>query len=66
MARKSNLAKGKSRTKKITAGPNKGDTVTFKGSPSGKPYPSRVVRDVGSRSTLSVAKKKAKKKKSRR
>lgn len=40
------------RTKKITRGPNKGDTVKFKGSPSGKPYPVRVLKDVGSRSTL--------------
>lgn len=52
MARKSNLARGKTRTKKITRGPNKGDTVQFQGSPSGKPYPVRVVRDVGSPSTL--------------
>ena len=52
MARKSNLAKGKTRTKKITLGPNKGDTVQFRGSPSGKPYPIRVLRDVGRPSTL--------------
>jgi hypothetical protein len=52
MARTSNLAKGKTRTKKIKRGPNKGDTVQFRGSPSGKPYPVRVLRDVGSSSTL--------------
>lgn len=52
MVRKSNLSKGSMRTKKITRGPNKGDTVKFKGSPSGKPYPVRVLKDVGSRSTL--------------
>ena len=40
-------------TKKITRGPNKGDTVTFKTAhPSGKPYPVRVVKDVGKPSTL--------------
>lgn len=52
MARKSNLAKGRMRTKKISRGPNKGDIVKFKGSPSGKPYPVRVIRDVGNNSTL--------------
>lgn len=52
MARSSNLIKGKTKTKKITRGPNKGDTVKFKGSPSGKPYPVRVVKDVGKPSTL--------------
>ena len=50
--RSSNLRKGKMKTKKITRGPNKGDTVKFKGSPSGKPYPVRVIRDVGNNSTL--------------
>lgn len=40
-------------TKTITRGPNKGDTVTFKVAPkSGKPYPVRVVKDVGRNSTL--------------
>ena len=43
---------GRTFTKRITQGPNKGDTVTFKVSPSGKPFPTRVVRDVGTRSTL--------------
>ena len=52
MARKSNLVTGRTATRKVTRGPNKGDTVTFKGSPSGKPYPVRVVKDVGRPSTL--------------
>ncbi len=39
-------------TKKITRGKNKGDTVSFKVGPSGKPYPSRVIKDVGNNSTL--------------
>lgn len=52
MPRKSNLGSGKTTTRKVTRGPNKGDTVTFKGSPSGKPYPTRVVKDVGKKSTL--------------
>lgn len=50
--RPSNLAKGKTRTKTISRGPNKGDRVVFKGSPSGKPFPVRVLRDKGSDSTL--------------
>lgn len=50
--RTSNLAKGKTRTKTITRGPNKGDKVVFKGSPSGKPFPTRVVSDKGGNSTL--------------
>ena len=49
MARKANRP---TFTKKIERGPNKGDTVTFKKGPSGKPYPVRVVKDVGSSSTL--------------
>ena len=39
-------------TKKISRGPNKGDTVRFKVAPSGKPYPVRVLKDIGTRSTL--------------
>ena len=39
-------------TKKITRGPNKGDTVSFKVARGGKPFPTRVVKDVGTRSTL--------------
>ena len=62
------LAKGKTMTKKITRGPNKGDTVQFKGTPSGKPFPSRVIKDVGGNSTLRdngipIGKKKSKAKK---
>jgi len=52
MVRKSNLKKGRTKTKKITRGTNKGDTVVFRGSPSGKPYPIRVIKDVGKPSTL--------------
>lgn len=39
-------------TKTITQGPNKGDRVTFKVAPSGKPFPIRVLRDKGGDSTL--------------
>lgn len=52
MVRKSNLKDGETRTKIITRGPNKGDKVVFKGSPSGKPFPTRVIKDVGKNSTL--------------
>lgn len=52
MAKKSYLSKGKTKTKTITRGPNKGDRVIFKGSPSGKPYPVRVLKDKGNNSTL--------------
>jgi hypothetical protein len=43
---------GRTFTKTITQGPNKGDVVTFKVSPSGKPFPVRVLRDKGGDSTL--------------
>lgn len=43
---------GRTFTKTITQGPNKGDKVSFKVSPSGKPFPTRVIRDVGNPSTL--------------
>ena len=43
---------GSSFTKTITRGPNKGDKVRFKVGPSGKPYPKRVLKDRGTRSTL--------------
>ena len=39
-------------TKTITKGKNKGDLVKFKVAPGGKPYPVRVIRDRGKRSTL--------------
>jgi len=43
---------GSAFTKTIEQGPNKGDRVTFKVGPSGKPYPARVLRDKGNNSTL--------------
>ena len=39
-------------TKTITRGPNKGDRVSFRVAPSGKPYPTRVLKDKGGNSTL--------------
>lgn len=39
-------------TKIIERGPNKGDKVSFKVGPSGKPYPTRVLKDVNNSSTL--------------
>lgn len=71
MAKKSKGRKlqkpGKTFTKKVTRGPNKGDTVSFKIARGGKPFPTRVVKDVGKPSTLNKSiprgrKKKAKKK----
>lgn len=63
---KSDLAKGQTSTRTITRGPNKGDVVVFKGSPSGHPFPVRVLKDVGNDSTLKgdvpFGKKKKKKK----
>ncbi len=50
--RKSSGKPGRTTTRKITKGPNKGDTVTFKFAAGGKPYPIAVTRDVGSKSTL--------------
>lgn len=43
---------GRTFTKTIEQGPNKGDRVQFRVSPSGKPYPIRVLRDKGNNSTL--------------
>jgi len=43
---------GSTFTKTIQQGPNKGDKVSFKVSPSGKPFPTRVIRDKGNNSTL--------------
>ena len=43
---------GSTFTKTITQGPNKGDRVTFKVAPSGKPFPIRVLNDKGGDSTL--------------
>ncbi len=50
--RKSSGKPGSTVTRKVRRGTNKGDTVTFGFGPSGKPFPKRVVRDVGPRSTL--------------
>ena len=52
MARKRVGKKGAIFTKKITRGPNKGDTVQFKVAKGGKPFTIRVKKDVGKRSTL--------------
>lgn len=46
------IPKKKGFTKKITQRGNKGDTVEFKIAPGGKPYPVRVVKDVGNDSSL--------------
>lgn len=51
MARKTRKT-GSTFTKIIERGPNKGDKVTFKVGPSGKPYPKRVIHDKGNNSTL--------------
>ena len=62
------LTPGRTFTKTIERGPNKGDRVSFKVAPGGHPYPTRVIRDVGSTSTLrdnpgvKFGKKKTKKK----
>lgn len=48
----SRLTPGRTFTKTITRGPNKGDRVVFKVAPGGHPYPIRVLRDVGAPSTL--------------
>lgn len=52
MGRKRVGKTGSTFTKKITRGPNKGDNVTFRVAPSGKPYPIRVNKDKGNNSTL--------------
>ena len=46
------MSPGSTFKKTITRGPNKGDVVTFKVAPGGKPYPVRVHKDVGRPSTL--------------
>ena len=51
MARKKMKA-GSTFTKKITRGKNKGDIVKFKVAKGGKPFPTRVLKDTGKRSTL--------------
>jgi len=54
---------GSTFTKTISRGANKGDRVRFKVAPSGKPYPTRVLRDKGNNSTLKGSVKGAGKKK---
>lgn len=51
MARK-RLKPGSTFTKIITRGPNKGDRVQFKVAAGGKPFPVRVLKDTGKKSTL--------------
>lgn len=46
------LKPGSTFTKIITRGPNKGDKVSFKVAPGGKPFPTRVLSDTGKSSTL--------------
>jgi len=45
MAKKktSKLAAGKTQIRIVSKGPNKGQKVLFRGSPSGKPFPVRVL-----------------------
>lgn len=63
MARKRTKKKpGSTFTKKVTQGPNKGDTVSFKIARGGKPFPTRVIKDVGKKSTLSKSIPRGKKK----
>lgn len=52
MARSRKGKTGSTFTKTIEQGPNKGDRVAFKVAPSGKQYPTRVLNDKGSNSTL--------------
>ena len=55
-------------TRKVTRGPNKGDTVQFKANSSsaalpGKLVPRRVIKDAGGKNTTGLLKGKKKKKK---
>ena len=43
-------------TKKLTRGPNKGDTVSFKVAKGGKQFPTKVRKDVGSKNKSRVGK----------
>ena len=57
---------GKTVTKKVTRGPNKGDTVKFKANSAsaavpGKLVPRTVVKDRGKKNTSTVPRKKKKK-----
>jgi hypothetical protein len=63
--KRSKAKPGSTTTRKVTRGPNKGDTVQFKANSSkarkpGKLVPRKVVKDVGkkNRSTVPKAKKK--------
>ncbi len=63
---KSHAKPGSSVTRKVSQGPNKGDTVQFKANTSkaalpGKLNPRRVVRDTGKRNTSSLPRGRAKK-----
>lgn len=64
MAKKPTKSKkpGSTFTKKVTRGPNKGDTVAFKTARGGKPFPTRVVKNVGKPSTLNKSIPRGKKK----
>jgi len=62
MKKKMKKKPGSTFTKKLTQGPNKGDTVTFRVARGGKPYPVRVVKDIGSKNKSRVAKRQRKKK----
>lgn len=53
---------GSTSTRKVTKGPNKGDTVRFKVAPGGKEYPTRVTRDTGSKNQSKIGKSSRKKK----
>lgn len=62
MAKKSrkpmkNPRPGKTQRRKITRGPNKGDTVLVKGSPGGNFHPVRHLKDVGRKSTSRSARR---------
>ncbi len=52
MAKQNPTKPGTRFTKTIGQGPNKGDKVSFKVAPGGKPFPTRVLKDVGNNSTL--------------
>lgn len=59
---------GRTVTRKVSRGPNKGDTVTFKANKSGtaepgKLKPRRLVKDVGTKNTTSSLARGKKKKK---
>ena len=69
-AKKKGKAKpGSTVTRKVTTGPNKGDTVQFKANSAGSKFPGkltprRVIKDVGKKNTAgSLPKGKKKKKK---